>query len=275
MNLLYVVAVPYVLSLILAIPPVRKLIPKIVLTWSIPAVMAVLFGMLLQYFPQVQAEGAVVPDPIAWIPEIGLTISFYLDGLSLLFGLVVTGIGTIIFFYTGYYFEDKAKQARFTMWLLAFTGAMLGLVLGGNLLFMFISWELTSITSFMLIGFYGDKDEEARISARRALVITGAGGLALLGGVLLLGGMVGQIANAPTGDDTEIVLSDVAVTGTIGITTSEGDGTATVFGAEDENIVPFSFEYTDMLALDTVTDHPWFTAMLVLMMIGAFTKSAQ
>jgi len=239
-----------------------------------PLVMAGLFGVLLSLFPEVHEAGAVVPDPIPWIPELGLTISFYLDGLSLLFGLVVTGIGAVIFLYTGYYFEKKDKQVRFTMWLLAFTGAMLGLVLSGNLIMMFIMWELTSITSFMLIGFYGASDEEARISARRALIITGAGGLALLAGVLLLGAMAGQ-EMLLTGEQSPVPVEQEMEAGNIEIDPVEGDGTATTFDVGDETIIPFRFEYTEVLSVETVTDHPWFLAMAMLIMIGAFTKSAQ
>ncbi len=273
MTLLYVVATPFVISLLLAFPPIRNAIPKIVLTWSMPLVMVVLFGLLVGMFPEIRENGAVAPDPIPWVPELGLSLSFYLDGLSLLFGLVVTGIGAVIFLYTGYYFEKQDKQARFTMWLLAFAGSMLGLVLGGNLIFVFIMWELTSITSFMLIGFYGNKDEEARVSAQRALVITGAGGLALLAGVLMLGGMVGQQLLAT--DETPIAVQEEVESGTIDVFTTEGDGTATAFDPGDRMVVPFRFEYTDILNVETVTDHPWFLGMALLIMIGAYTKSAQ
>ncbi|MEO1442975.1 MAG: proton-conducting transporter membrane subunit, partial [Chloroflexota bacterium] len=195
MDLLIVVAIPFIISLILAIPMIRP--PKNVLTYGIPLVMLALFGTLVRHFPTVADAGAYAPPALPWVPSIGLNFSFYLDGLSLLFGLVVTGIGAVIFLYTGFYFEDEAKQTRFSMWLTAFTGAMLGLVLSSNLILMFIMWELTSITSFMLIGFYGNKDETARYSAQRALVITGGGGLALLGAVILIGGVVAQGALPP------------------------------------------------------------------------------
>ncbi|MCA9915852.1 MAG: hypothetical protein KC496_21005, partial [Anaerolineae bacterium] len=87
---------------------------------------------------------------IPWVPEYGLTFSFYLDGLSLLFSLIVTGIGTLVFLYAGYYFEEDDDQIRFLTTLFAFAGAMLGLVLSGNLILTFVLWELTSITSFLL-----------------------------------------------------------------------------------------------------------------------------
>ncbi len=249
MDLLVIVAIPFAIATLLALPAVK--VPKPLQTWGIPAVMIAMFGQLLRRFPAIEESGAYAPPPLPWIPELGLHFSFYLDGLSLLFALVVTGIGAVIFFYTGFYFDDAKKQTRFNMWLSAFAGAMLGVVLSGNFVITFIMWELTSITSFMLIGFYGNKDETARYSARRALVITGGGGLALVAGVILLAGAVGQTLQEDPAD--------------VG-----ADGTAAVTQG-----VPFTFEYTDMLAVETLTDHPWFAAIAVLMMLAAFTKSAQ
>lgn len=278
MDLLLIVAIPFVIALALALPFTKQVLNKTLLTWGLPAVLLLLAGMMLWRFPEIQSNGAVAPPPIEWMPHLGITFSFYLDGLSLLFGLVVTVVGAMIFFYMGWYFEDYEKQRRFTVWMSAFTGAMLGVVLAGNLLLMFIMWELTSITSFMLIGFYGDKDEEARVSARRALVITGAGGLALLAGVLLIGGAVGQTLAA--GSDPALTaavgeaLAEETVEGDIDIKT-ENNGSSTTFVAGDENNIPFRFEFTDMLAIDTLAVHPWYVVIAVLVMLGAFTKSAQ
>lgn len=143
--------------------------------------------------------GAVSQAPLTftleWVAQLGLTLSFYLDGLALLFVLIVTGIGAVIVLYAGFYFEDDVKAGRFLAMLLAFTGAMLALVTAGNVLTLFIAWELTSITSFLLIGFYGD--DKARAGALQALLVTGGGGLALLVGLLLLGGAAGSYELAP------------------------------------------------------------------------------
>ncbi len=174
---------------------------------------------------------------IPWVPEFGLSFSFYLDGLSLLFGLIVTGVGALIFLYAGYYFEEDDDQIRFLTFLFAFAGAMLGLVLSGNLILMFVLWELTSITSFLLIGFKGKKSEDARFGAQQAFIVTGLGGLALIAGVVLLAAMGGEILN--------------------------GGG--------------FVFEIAELLRADpeAYAAHPYFVGTLILLALAAFTKSAQ
>ncbi len=236
MDILFINALPFFIAALLAIPDIRRMFAKPIQTWLTASVMALLFVVLLGYYPDVRDMGAVTRTVI-WMPELGLSFSFYLDGLSLLFGLVVTGVGTAIFMYSGYYFDDDTTQSRFNMLLMLFTGAMLGLVLSGNLITMFIMWELTSITSFLLIGFKGDKYESARFGASQALVITGAGGLALLAGVLLISVATGQII-------------------------------------DPSSSTPFSPELRDVLQTD-LTEHPWYNAMAILVMLGAFTKSAQ
>ncbi|MFP4323427.1 MAG: hydrogen gas-evolving membrane-bound hydrogenase subunit E [Anaerolineales bacterium] len=236
MDILFINALPFFVAALLAIPDVRRLFGKSIQTWFTAGVMALLFAVLLGYFPEIRDNGPV-ERTVTWMPELGLSFSFYLDGLSLLFGLVVTGVGTAIYLYSGYYFDDELTQSRFNMLLMLFTGAMLGLVLSGNLITMFIMWELTSITSFLLIGFKGDKYESARFGASQALVITGAGGLALLAGVLLISVATGQIL-------------------------------------EPDSATPFMPELSAVLQAD-LTNHPWYNAMAILVMLGAFTKSAQ
>ena len=280
MDLFIIVATPFVLSLLLTLPFTIALFTKRLQQIIIPVLLVVMFGALVSRYPQIAADGAYQPDPIPWIPQLGLNFSFYLDGLSLLFALVVTGIGAVIFLYTGYYFSDgeAAKQTRFNRWLTAFTGAMLGLVLSGNVILMFIMWELTSITSFMLIGFYGDKDREARHSARRALIVTGGGGLALLGGVLILGAVVGQtmqIETSAANDEDAAAVTAIRTESNINIATAKDGGISTVFRSEDSLILPFAMEYSDILSVETVTNHPWYIALAVLLMLAAFTKSAQ
>ncbi|GAB5492606.1 MAG: hypothetical protein Phog2KO_28210 [Phototrophicaceae bacterium] len=172
-----------------------------------------------------------------WVPELGLTLSFYLDGLSLLFGMIITGIGALIFLYAGYYFDDEDEQSRFITILFAFAGAMLGLVLSGNLVTLFIMWELTSITSFLLIGFKGAKYEDARFGATQAFLVTGVGALALVAGLVVLAFISGDVIN--------------------------GGG--------------FTFSMVEILQADpdAIGTHPLYLAALVLLCLGAFTKSAQ
>jgi len=135
--------------------------------------------------------GRVVRGGHAWIPEAGLDFALRMDGLAWMFCLLILAIGALVVLYARYYLSAQDSARRFYSYLLAFMGAMLGIVLAGNLLLMVVFWELTSITSFLLIGFWSHR-QDARQGARMALTITGLGGLALLGGVLLIGRIVGS-----------------------------------------------------------------------------------
>ena len=137
------------------------------------------------YVPAVRA-GAVIRDTTTWVPSLDVGASFVLDGLSLLFVLLITGLGALITIYAGRYLEGHRDLGRFFLTFLAFMSAMLGLVLADNLLLLFIFWEATSLCSYLLVGFKHEK-EDARTSALQALLVTGSGGLALLVGILLLG----------------------------------------------------------------------------------------
>lgn len=142
------------------------------------------FVRLAGYLPDVMA-GEKVTGGFAWVPSFNLSYSWYLDGLSLTFALLVTGIGTLIVLYAGAYLKGHAHQGRFLGFLLAFMGAMLGLVVSDSFLMLFIHWELTSITSFLLIGFDHEKAASRR-AALTALVVTGGGGLFLLAGLMFI-----------------------------------------------------------------------------------------
>ncbi len=172
-------------------------------------------------------SGSVQVTNWAWISSIGLDWALRLDGFSLLFALLVVGIGMLVVVYADYYLAEHEAKARFFGFLLLFMGSMLGLVLAGNLLLMVLFWELTGLSSFLLIGFWRNQ-QQARQGARLALLVTGAGGLALLGGVLLLGQIVGSYA-----------LDDVLASGA------------------------------------QVRAHALYPWVLVLVLAGAFTKSAQ
>ena len=148
-----------------------------------------IFVYFLTFIQQI-ADGEVVYESYQWIPSFGVNLSFTLDGLALLFALMITGVGTLVFLYTSAYLKDHPYLDRFYGYLSLFMAAMLGLVLSDNLMTMFIFWELTSISSFYLIGFNNDK-ADSRKSALIALGITGVGGLMLLGGAVLLGDVAG------------------------------------------------------------------------------------
>ena len=156
------------------------------------AALAPLTGLaiLASITPQVM-EGEVVRSFTPWIAEAGLNLSLRIDGLAWMFAGLVLGIGLLIVVYAHYYLSPKDSAPRFFAYLMLFMGAMLGMVIAGNLLLLATFWELTSISSFLLIGFWSHRDD-ARKGARMALAITGTGGLALLAGVLVIGHIVGS-----------------------------------------------------------------------------------
>ena len=134
--------------------------------------------------------GDVPTQVIQWVPSLGVDLSFRLDGLALLFCLLITGIGTMVFLYTSYYLKGHTYLDRFYGYLSVFMAAMLGLVLSDNMISLFLFWELTSISSFFLIGF-NNHDQGSRTSALQALAITGFGGLFLLAGAIVFGFIAG------------------------------------------------------------------------------------
>ncbi|MDH6230093.1 multicomponent Na+:H+ antiporter subunit A [Mesorhizobium soli] len=173
------------------------------------------------------AGGGTVTGGFDWIPSLGVRFSWYMDGLSLTFALLISGIGTLIVLYSGGYLKGHEHQGRFFSFILMFMGAMQGLVVSDSFLMLFVFWELTSITSFLLIGF-DHRREAARRAALQALVVTGLGGLSLLAGLLVVWSVTGQNA-----------LSTLLASGNV------------------------------------LRESPLYLLALVLMLGGAFTKSAQ
>lgn len=155
--------------------------------WILAVVPAGVFVGLLNQWPAV-GNGRDVSTFINWVPALGLAVSLRLDGLSLMFGLLVTGIGALVLVYAAAYLKGDDRLGRLWIFLLLFMASMLGLVLADNLMTLFIFWGLTSITSYLLIGFSNDCPE-SRASALQALLVTGGGGLAplFLGRPLLTG----------------------------------------------------------------------------------------
>jgi multicomponent Na+:H+ antiporter subunit A len=188
-----------------------------------PVVLAVAFGSEL--LAPVSPGGRLVE--LAWAPSFGLSLAFNLDGLGLLFATLITGIGALIVLYASRYLAGHAHASRFYASLFAFMGAMLGVVLSNNVLTLFVFWELTGFTSFLLIGFEHER-KEARAAALQALIVTGAGGLALLAAGLLLV----DVSGATT-------ISAMAVQRT------------------------------------AIVDSPFYPAIAGLILLAAFTKSAQ
>jgi multicomponent Na+:H+ antiporter subunit A len=157
--------------------------------WILAIVPAAIFFYLLGLAETV-IEGGTIATALEWVPAYGLNLSFFIDGLSLVFALTISGIGALILIYAGAYLAGHQHQGRFLGFLLAFMGAMLGLVLADSLLALFVFWELTSITSFLLIGFDHTR-QASRRAAIQALVITNIGGMALLAGAVLVNLLAG------------------------------------------------------------------------------------
>ncbi|ATC94075.1 multicomponent K+:H+ antiporter subunit A [Pseudoalteromonas tunicata] len=176
--------------------------------------------------PQVFSGESLIYQ-LSWIPALGINLSFRLDGLALLFVFMILGIGLLVILYARYYLSPNDSMAKFYAFLMLFMTAMLGIVLSNNIIQLWVFWELTSISSFLLISFWWHKSE-ARKGARMALTITGAGGLALLAGLLLLGDIVGSY-------DLSIILQSGEI----------------------------------------IKQHALYSVTLVLILLGAFTKSAQ
>ena len=180
-------ATPFVLALLVGLLPDSR---RRAAAWL--AALAPVGGLVLLALmtPDVMS-GAGVRSLVPWVPAMGLDLSLRLDGLAWMFACLVLGIGALIVLYVRYYLSETDSMPRFLSFLLLFMSAMLGMVVAGNLILLAVFWELTSISSFLLIGFWSHR-QDARDGARMALAITGAGGLALLGGVILLGRITGS-----------------------------------------------------------------------------------
>lgn len=221
------------LALIILLPFLGVALPAIFIrygrnasAWATAVAPAIALVLLLSQAPSVFA-GEVQIIGWEWLPSLGLNISFRLDGLSFLFALLILAIGLLVILYGRYYLSEKDPMGRFFGILLLFMGAMMGVVTANNLLLLVLFWELTSLSSFLLIGFWGHRSD-ARRGARMALTVTGGGGLALLAGVILIGHVVG------------------------------------------------SFDLSEVLAAgDLIRAHAYYPYIILLVLLGVFTKSAQ
>lgn len=183
-------------------------------------------AIVMTLYPAI-AAGDIVKVTIPWAPDIGLNFSLRIDGLALTLCGLISGIGLLVVLYARYYMSAADPVPRFFSFLLAFMGSMLGVVLSGNLIQLVFFWELTSLFSFLLIG-YWHQSSQARDGARTALIVTSAGGLCLFAGVLIIGHIVGSF-------DLDQVLASTSA----------------------------------------IRDHALYLPVLPLVLLGAFTKSAQ
>jgi multicomponent K+:H+ antiporter subunit A len=187
MSVVVLLLLPFLASALTALLPARA---RTALAGFAGLVSTVAAAWILSLFPRVR-DGGVIRETVSWIPSLGLDLSLRIDGFAWMFGVLVTVIGALVCLYARYYMSPDEGVARFYALFLAFMGAMLGVVFSGNLVQLVIFWELTSLASFLLIGYWHHR-LDARRGARMALVVTGAGGLALLGGVVVLGHVVGS-----------------------------------------------------------------------------------
>src|SRR4051794_8420782 len=158
--------------------------------WLAGAVTFIALALVAAVYPSI-ANGESIQTRVEWMPELGLDFTLRMDGFAWLFAVLVTGIGFLVVLYARYYMSPADPVPRFFSFLLAFMGAMLGIVLSGNLIQLVFFWELTSLFSFLLIG-YWHQNASARDGARMALVVTSTGGLCLFGGVLVIGHIAGS-----------------------------------------------------------------------------------
>jgi multicomponent Na+:H+ antiporter subunit A len=153
--------------------------------WLLAVVPALIAAWLAAQVPRI-VDGGPIRETVAWIPALGIEASFRLDGLALLFALLISGIGALVVVYAGGYLAGDRRLGRFSLILFAFMASMLGVVLADNLLLLYAAWALTGITSYLLIGF-DSHSPTARRAALQALITTFAGELALLAGIVMLG----------------------------------------------------------------------------------------
>ncbi|MFC6337974.1 monovalent cation/H+ antiporter subunit A [Pseudomonas sp. CCM 7891] len=187
MSLIVLLLLPFIGSCLAALLPHNARNAESLLAGLVALVGTVQVALL---YPQI-AHGGVIREEFLWLPSLGLDFVLRMDGFAWLFSMLVLGIGTLVSLYARYYMSPEDPVPRFFAFFLAFMGAMLGLVISGNLIQIVFFWELTSLFSFLLIGYWHHR-ADARRGAYMALMVTGAGGLCLLAGVILLGHIVGS-----------------------------------------------------------------------------------
>lgn len=220
-----VIIIPFLFAV--GVPLLHKLVPRAHTGWLMLPAPILLFVYMLSLIPAIKEEGPQ-QSTLSWIPSLGVDFNVYADGLGLLFSLLITGIGSLVVLYSIFYLDkNKEKLNNFYVYLMLFMGAMLGVVLSDNVMVLYGFWELTSISSFLLIAFWNGR-EKSRYGALKSLIITVFGGLAMFAGFLLL----------------------YVIAGTFSIRELIG-------------------------AASLIAEHSLFIPAMLLILLGAFTKSAQ
>ncbi|OYX73541.1 MAG: cation:proton antiporter [Rhizobiales bacterium 32-66-11] len=223
MTLLFVILIPLLGALI---PPLVIRSGRNACAAATGSVTLLALALLMSHAPAV-FSGEVPKAGVEWVPALGLSLSVFADGLGFFFAAMILAIGLLVIVYARFYLSREEPMGRFFAYLLLFQGAMVGVVLSDNIIALLVFWELTSLTSFLLIGFW-TKRADARQGARMALVVTGGGGLALIAGLLLVAQAAGSYQ-----------LTEILVRG------------------------------------EMVRASPLYLPALLLVLVGAFTKSAQ
>jgi multicomponent Na+:H+ antiporter subunit A len=187
------------------IPAAEKILKHYV-GWLAAAVALASFLLIATVLPHVIHDGPI-SGAVPWLPSVGLDFGLYIDGLGILIAFLASGIGVIIMSYSNGYMSHKEDLPRYYMWLLLFMGSMVGMVFSANTILLFIFWELTSVTSYMLIGYWRDKPESI-YGATKSLIVTAAGGLVMLAGFLFLHSITGTF-DIPTILQNEALIQTV------------------------------------------------------------------
>ncbi|AST94892.1 Na+/H+ antiporter subunit A [Shouchella clausii] len=182
---------PFIVALF--IPFLYKRLSAIHTGWFVLAVPVALFAILASYIPAI-ANGETFYSSIPWLPSLGINFTAYLDGLGLIFALLITGVGSLVILYSIYYLsKERESLHHFYIYLLMFMGAMLGVVFSDNLLVLYVFWELTSISSFLLIAYWHHR-RQSRYGAQKSMLITVMGGIGMLAGFLMLSSFAGTFS---------------------------------------------------------------------------------
>ncbi|THE10561.1 Na+/H+ antiporter subunit A [Bacillus timonensis] len=222
----FLIMLPFIFAVFVPIL-YKTFTPRIHTGWFVLFVPLLIFSYLITFIPTI-ANGNTIISSIPWMPSYDINFTAYIDGLGLIFGLLITGIGALVILYSIFYLsKEREALHNFYVYLLMFMGAMLGLVFSDNVFVLYVFWEMTSVSSFLLIAYWYER-EKSRYGAQKSMLITIFGGLAMLAGLVMI---------------------------------SSSSGT---------------YSIREMLInVDTITSSALFIPAMVLILLGAFTKSAQ
>lgn len=219
-----IIILPFIMAALMLV--FYRRLKKKYIGWIVLTIPLILFTVLTTYIPRI-VNGQTISNTYEWIPSFNINFTTYIDGLSLILGLLITGVGSLVILYSIFYLSIKESLHHFYFYLLLFMGAMLGLVFSDHLMVLYAFWELTSVSSFLLIAFWHHR-KASRAGARKSMTITISGGIAMLIGFLMLYQMAG------------------------------------------------TFSIREIIAnVDVISEHSLFVPSLILVLFGAFTKSAQ